>query len=223
MQKKILITMPTLPKLTSDIRRSMLKSKTVLMVIFSLSLIIANGLAYGSEVHDAHTHGVANLTLAFENGVLEIQFESPAMSLLGFEHKPKTQEQIDTIEKTKALLSSSTNVISIGGASCSFKRVSVDILGPAGHASTYQHRQEHGHGDHDSDQQHVANESYGVSHSEVSALYNFDCADDEQLPFVTVSLFEHFSGLEKIDVNWVTATQQGTVTLRPDSSTVELR
>jgi hypothetical protein len=139
------------------------------------------------------------------------------MSLLGFEHKPKTQKQIDTIEKTKALLKSSTKVISLGGASCSLNTVDVDILGPAGEASGSQHSPEHGQGDHDSDQQH------GASHSEVSALYSFDCVDDEQLQFVTVPLFGHFSGLDKINVSWVTATQQGKVTLRPGSATVELR
>lgn len=223
MQKTIHITMSTLTKLTSDIRGSSVQSKTVLIIIFYISLISVNGLAHGSETHDAHTHGVGNLTLAFENGALEIQFESPAMSLLGFEHKPKTQKQIDTIENTKALLNSSTKVISIGGASCSPNRVDVDILGPAGQASGYKQRQEHGHGDHDSDQQHGVSDRDAVSHSEVSAFYSFDCADDEQLQFVTVSLFEHFSGLEKINASWVTATQQGKVTLRPDSATVELR
>jgi hypothetical protein len=231
MQKNTHITMPTLTKLTSDIRGPSVQSKTVLIIIFYISLISANGLAHGSETHDAHTHGVGNLTLAFEHGALEIQFESPAMSLLGFEHKPKTQKQIDTREKTKALLESSTKVISLGGASCSLNRVDVDILGPAGQASGYKQRQEHGQGDHDSDQRHGASdqhgenhsESHSESHSEVSAFYSFDCADDKQLQFVTVSLFEHFSGLEKLNVSWVTATQQGLVTLRPDSATVELR
>jgi hypothetical protein len=243
MQKNTHITMPTLTKLTSDIRGPSVQSKTVLIIIFYISLISANGLAHGSETHDAHTHGVGNLTLAFEHGALEIQFESPAMSLLGFEHKPKTQKQIDTREKTKALLESSTKVISLGGASCSLNRVDVDILGPAGQASGYKQRQEHGQGDHDSDQRHGASdqhsenhseshseshsedhsESHSENHSEVSAFYSFDCADDKQLQFVTVSLFEHFSGLEKLNVSWVTATQQGLVTLRPDSATVELR
>ena len=210
-------------KLISAIRHSLVESRAVLIIIFYISLISANGLAFGREVHGVHNHGVANLTLAFESGALEVQFESPAESLLGFEHEPKTQKQIETIEKTKALLNSATKVLSIGGANCSLDRVTVDILGPAGQALTEEQGQEQGHGHHDSDEQHIENDRPDVSHSEVSAMYVFKCADDDELQFITVLLFEHFSGLEKINVNWVTATQQGKAILRPEYSTLELK
>jgi hypothetical protein len=210
-------------KLTLAIRHSLVESRDVLIIIFCISLMSANELAFSREVHGVHNHGVANLTVAFENGAMEIQFVSPAVSLLGFEHKPKTQKQIETIEKTKTLLNSATKVISIGGANCSPDRVNVDILGPAGQALKGDEEQEQGHDHHDSDEEYIENDRPDVSHSEVSAMYGFDCVDDDELQSVTISLFEYFSGLEKINVNWVTATQQGEATLRPESSTLELR
>lgn len=223
MQNPNIIVMLTLTKLTSGISRSLAESRSVLLISFFISSMSANSLALGREMHGVHTHGVANLTLAFENGTLEVQFESPAMSLLGFEHTPETPKQIETIEKAKTLLSSSMNVISIGGADCSSDKVSIDILGPAGQALIHGSVHDQGHSHHPSKQQHVENKPSSVSHSEVIALYGFDCTDNSQSPSVSISLFDHFSGLEKINVNWVTATQQGSVVLSPESSTFELR
>lgn len=219
MQNPIIIVMLTLAKLITGIRCSMVESRTVQVTVLLLSLMVANGLAVGREVYGAHTHGVANLTLAFENGTLEVQFELPAMSLLGFEHKPKTKEQVETIEKIKALLISPTKVMSLSGANCSPRTTNVDILGPAGQTIIDGHAQEHG--DHGSDEQQLERGQSGANHSEVSAIYEFDC-DDSKLQSVTVILFEHFSGLEAINVNWVTESQQGKAVLRPGSSTADL-
>ncbi len=215
MQKPI-INMPLAPvKIMSDLRRTIVKSRTMLIMIFCTSLVTVNGSAVSRE---AHTHGVANVTLAFENGNLEVQFESPAISLLGFEHKPETQKQVEAIEKTKAFLNSAENVLSIDGGDCSSDSVNVNILGPAGQALNDNQKQEHGH--HEGDDEH---DKHSVSHSEVSAVYVFSCVNGEQLRSVTVSLFEYFSDLETVNVNWVTETQQGQSILQPKSSTIEFK
>ncbi len=195
------------------------------IVFASLLGVAANGLAQASDVHRAHTHGVANATLAFESGSMEMQFESPAMSLLGFEHRPNTQQQIDMAEKTKAFLANSENVLSINGADCYLSHSNVNILGPAGKtlASNETTKGEHHvHKKHGQQQAH-GHESHGDNHSEVSAHYQFDCANGQAPKSVAILLFKRFPNLEKIEVNWVTETQQGKSVLRSQASEIELK
>ena len=45
------------------------------------------------EQHSAHVHGHAKLFVVLEGNVLELLFESPAINLLGFEHKPESDQQ----------------------------------------------------------------------------------------------------------------------------------
>ena len=49
--------------------------------------------AHAHEEHaslDAHEHGVASLNVALDGQTLEIQLQSPAMNLVGFEHEAKS-------------------------------------------------------------------------------------------------------------------------------------
>ena len=245
------------------------KSKTVRSILILTSVISMSDFALAREQYDAHTHGIANLTLASENGVLEVQFDSPAISVLGFEHQPSTQEHISTIEKATELLSYSSNVLSTKGTDCNLDTVNVDVIGPAGQALEDEHihdhaeekhekHDDHAHAEDHSNESHKEHDDHGhaqdhsgekhddhahaeghsdenhpehdghehqsnESHSEVSAIYTFNCKDSEKLTAIDISLFEYFSGIEKIKVNWVTETQQGEAILRPELSTIKFK
>lgn len=54
--------------------------------------------------HGAHEHGIAEVTIAVDGAVVEIEFESPAMNLLGFEHRPRTDAQRESLEAAIAAL-----------------------------------------------------------------------------------------------------------------------
>lgn len=188
-------------------------------LIFSLlSLLSLSGFALAAEEHRSHTHGLANLTMAYENGVIEIQFEAPAESLWGFEHKPKTQEQVDVIDKAKAILNTPKNILSFNTNNCVASSVVVDVFGPAGETLVNKHH----HDDHEN-HSHAGHNETNSSHSEARAVYVFNCTGKNQLMSVKTTLFEHFPNLEKINVAWLTATQQGKSILRANSSTFELK
>ena len=204
-------------------------SKALLRVVAVITLLSSDSLAFAREAHDAHTHGVADLTLAFENGFLEIELESPAMSFLSFEHEPENEEQLETIERTKEILSSASKVITINGSSCGVTKARVDIHGPAGrtevHSGAHEANDHDSHNDHESDEDHESHENHdGVtSHSEVSASYLFSCDDGEKPASVAVTLFSYFPNLKSINVNWVTETQQGHNKLSSESQLIELK
>ena len=46
---------------------------------------------------DAHVHGEAELTIAFEGQRIEMQLVSPAANIFGFEHAPKNDEQNEQV------------------------------------------------------------------------------------------------------------------------------
>ena len=61
-------------------RQSLVMHSSALSIVSFLSLLSINQVAMGREVQQAHTHGVADLSLVAEDGVLEMQFVSPAIS-----------------------------------------------------------------------------------------------------------------------------------------------
>ena len=97
-----------------------------------------------SESQEAHTHGLATLTLALENSVLEIQFESPAANLVGFEHKATSSEEKKAVTQTETSLKEPNLLFSFVGASCQPKKTTVDISGVMdNHNKKYQEHDEH--------------------------------------------------------------------------------
>ena len=153
-------------------QRILIQRKALLIVTSVMALLSSHSPALGREVHGTHAHGVADLTLAFEKGFLEIELESPAMSFLGFEHEPKNAEQIEIVKRAKETLSSANKVVAITGGDCTSSKAKVDIHGPAGHFDEHETDE---HKDHDSDESHGKNHDGAKSHSEVSASYLFSC------------------------------------------------
>ena len=57
------------------------------MVHILFTLLLPLFLIAKVHAEEAHIHGLATLTLALEGNSLEIEFESPAANLVGFEHR----------------------------------------------------------------------------------------------------------------------------------------
>jgi len=160
---------------------------------------------------DAHIHGVAELTLALENNLLEIQFQSPANNIIGFEHKAKTQQDIDTALQAQALLEQPDKLFSFIGSACTLQDQNVDISSVL--SPTDDHDE---HDDHDNHDDHEG-------HSEITSNYKFVCQKGSQLQTISMDLLEHFSGIEALNAMWVTADQQGAARLTAQSNILNLR
>lgn len=148
----------------------------------------------------AHLHGLAELTLVIEGEALEIELESPAANIVGFEHKAKSKEQIAAVEKARELLESSKDVFAFSGGDCEIQQVSAD-LDALGH--------------HDGHSEHHESE-----HSEVTASYRFQCPQANQLESVSVNLMALFPGIETLKVQWITEQHQGAVDLNQHSNRI---
>jgi hypothetical protein len=100
--------------------------------VFILASLVA-------QSQKAHVHGAAAVNVALEGPKGELEFESPADNILGFEHAPKTAAQKKTIADVLAKLRTDANTLfNIPNCSLSAKEVDVHREGPQ-HAEVHAH------------------------------------------------------------------------------------
>ncbi len=139
----------------------------IVLIAFSCSFLLSESLtAKGSNntaAHDVHLHGYAELTIALDSDLLEINFDSPAFNIVGFEHQPKSSKEIQRVSESQALLNSAKRIFSFKGTNCTLKNSEVSIEnfaepqiipreieqdGHKGHLEEYHAREAHGEQDH---------------------------------------------------------------------------
>ncbi|WP_370980888.1 DUF2796 domain-containing protein [Agaribacterium sp. ZY112] len=160
-----------------------------------------------AQAQHSHTHGLAVLTIALENEHLEIEFESPSANLVGFEHKAHTQKEKESVKKTKQILEQGDSLFSFGSALCIQQHSSIDTSSLI--SEEYEEHEHHN----------AANKN----HSEIVAHYQLNCKKPQHLKQLAVELFKKFPGIEKINVMWITESNQGSTTLTPSSPIIPLK
>ena len=159
---------------------------------------------------DAHEHGVAQLNAVLDGQALELELESPAMNLVGFEHaasstadKAKVAAARRQLEQPQALFG-----LAAGDCSVSEQELQSPLFGEDGHAEHDDHDSGHGH-DEESE------------HSEIHAHYQLDCAQPDQLKQLDLTeLFKRFPATEKIQVQLIGPSGQQAVELTPAKATL---
>ena len=220
-----------------------------------LRLLIFNAIACGCSTAwaagGAHEHGAAELLLSSEGRDVQITFNSPAQSLVGFETAAVTAEQKAAVERAEAILMAPNDLFILEGNSCELIDASVDVSSimsvgnvpsqpeeHAEHAEHAEHVEEHAddHPNHDEDHAKAsdnhAHERHdhddggdapdADSHSDVSATYTFECESNEALTRIAFQRGALPFGLERIDVLWVTDWSQGAGQATPQAPQVDL-
>lgn len=158
---------------------------------------------------DAHLHGYVELTLAIEGNQLEIQLTSPAINIVGFEHKATSKQQLQAIEQAKQTLESPAMLFSFSGSDCA------STLATAHFPTLDEHHADHGnHEDHESDKE---------EHSEITASYKYNCSEGKRINAVQVNLIKYFPTIEKIKAMWLSDLKQGASELTSESNLILIR
>jgi hypothetical protein len=168
------------------------------------------------EQHGAHVHGVAKLLIAQEGNILEIEFHSPAMNIVGFEHQPNTESQHETIEKAMDTLGQPGLLFRLpSAAKCHPMSAEVEtpLSKPRDHEHSHEHGDKHDHEDHDHS---------GETHSDFTAQYHFQCDKISQLDRIEIDLMKQFPDTEQIEVQTISPKGQQKIDLTPGKSTIEL-
>lgn len=162
-----------------------LKVAGLLFAMSGFALAADDHHDHGHEQHDAHVHGEAELLVASEGREIEMMFSSPAINLVGFEHKPGTEAQRKAVLDAVALLKQGNKLFALSGCKLREAEVETGLL-------------EHGD-DHDHDHGHAHQEVPAEGgHADFQAHYHFRCGEIAEHAHLEVHLFDHFPGIGKI-------------------------
>lgn len=167
-------------------------------------------VAHSADEHDhdhehgslgAHEHGVGRVNAALDGQTLDLELESPAMNLVGFEHaatsdadKAKVVAARTELENPLALF----NLPKAAGCVVSDQELNSPLFGDKPDADD---------DDHDED----AKGEHHHEHSEIHAHYHFTCATPGALKSLDLAnIFNTFPATQKIQVQLIGPSgQQG--------------
>ncbi len=186
------------------------------ITLFSISLLAFHSQISAAEheqeyeQHGAHVHGVAQLLIAQEGDTLEIEFHSPAMNIVGFEHQPKTETQHQAIETAIDTLGQPDQLFRLpSAAKCRYTEAEVE--------TSLSNHKAHEHAD-----EHDSHEHADEAHSDFTAHYHFQCGEISQLNRIEIDLMKQFPATEQIEVQSISPKGQQKIDLTPGQNTIEL-
>lgn len=178
--------------------RLLLALPLVLPLTFAQAGEARHGHRHDQEGHAslaAHEHGSARMNLALDGQLLEIEFASPAMNLVGFEHAPRSDADKSRIAAARSSLEQPLTLFGLpGAANCqvTHQELSSALFEPAATAR---------------------------GHSEIQAHYQLQCAAPEALQRLDVAtLFATFPATQKIQAQLIGPNGQRGVDLTAEQA-----
>jgi len=161
--------------------------KIVLVMSFCATLLFPQG-----KSQKAHVHGSAEIKIAMEGLKGEVEFESPADGVIGFESEPKTAAQ-------KQVVTAALDTLR--------KRGSELVIFPASSACKLTHKEVEVHRE-------------GPQHSEVHAHYDLACAKPimSEIKFGATKVFPR---TREVKVTFVSEKSQKSVNIISDAGTLK--
>ncbi len=178
--------------------------------VLAVGVLVA-GLALGLEAADTghlqprlYVPGVAHLSLVARGRDVSVELVAPAVTLLGFEHAPRTRAERERLALARQNLETGDGMIRFNTrAGCRLAEFEVDAgLGGAPHEPL-------------ADQ--LAAEA---RHAGLRARYRFECDWLERLESAALGLFVGFPSLERVLIQYVTDEGRGGAELTPRNPVV---
>ena len=173
-------------------------------------------VAHAADEHDhehgslgAHEHGVGRLNAALDGQTLELELESPAMNLVGFEHVATTDADKAKVAAVRAQLEKPLvlfNLPTAAGCVIAKQELESPLFGDKPDA--------------DDDHDHDAKDEHHHDHSDIHAHYQFSCSSPGALKTLDLAnMFNTFPATRKIQVQLISPSgQQGVeVTAKSDA------
>ena len=172
--------------------------------------------------HGAHVHGVAQLQIAIEKNAVEVELESPSMNVIGFEHAPKNKAQKQKVEKAVVELGDYKNVLELTEGGCELKKANIESPFKSEHKEHAHKGHDHKHDDH-GHKEHGKEHKDEDTHSDFRMSYHLECKTADKIKTVELTVFKHFPGFEKLNVEWVGAKGQGAQVATKEKPVVTLK
>jgi hypothetical protein len=164
-----------------------------------------------------HVHGVSELNIVIEGNKLEMQLRSPAMNIVGFEHKARTEQQILKVKQSELKLHDHSALFSFSSGGCRLTQAKIDLSDLIEHKTT--EKDAHDHHKSELDHNHEKEDEHG-DHNEVVAHYYYDCEDMDDLSSLSLGFFAVFTAMQQINSIWITTSEEGAAALNRSNKTI---
>lgn len=165
--------------------------------LFSLPLA-AEEHDHERREHGAHVHGTAKLKMAIEGQTVLIELETPAMNVVGFEHMPESDEQKQQVAEAVKALGDYRNLLQLKDGDC--KQESAEVESPLKEEEQAKHE-----------------------HADFEVGYRLSCKDASAVEGVEFTVFDHFPGFKKVELEWVSDAGQGAKEATKEHAYIELK
>lgn len=169
--------------------------------------------------HSAHEHGSAQLNLAIVGAEVEVELETPAANIVGFEHMPSGEADHHALDEAVAALKKGDALFRFDpAADCRLIEAAVKspLLEEGDHHDEHEEHEKH-------DEHHDEHEEHEEAHSEFHAHYHFNCTHPAQLSELKVDLFDQFPATYRLNVQYLINDKQGAVQLEADHREIHLK
>lgn len=191
--------------------------RLLLALPFAL-LPLAVAHAHDDHDHDhahgslgAHEHGVAKLNAVLDGNTLELELDSPAMNLVGFEHAASSDADKAKVAAVRQQLEQPLKLFGLSGAAnCKEDQQALEspLFGDASKADDESDEHEHEH-------------EHGHQHSDIGAHYQLTCANPDKMTQLDLApLFKAFPATQKINVQLIGPNGQKGVETTPAKAAV---
>ena len=162
-------------------------------------------LAQVARQKDSHEHGAAIIKMVMEEERLQVEFEVPSESLIGFEHFPKSQSNRENFNEAIKILSDPSKLFS--------KPIKAECLlvGMNVSQSLFSNEEEHGHDESEKSE----------IHSEFESNYYWNCQHLDEIDSIGTQLMTFFPRIEEIRVNWISNNGQGSLELESKDNLIK--
>ena len=145
---------------------------------------------------DSHEHGVSILKIAVEGQNVQMELESPANDIIGFEHAPKNNKQKVAIENALSELQDAAGIFFPSSeANCKIDENSAEFEIEEGHSET---------------------------HSGFHVIWKMTCSDPKRLPNLETPFFELFPKAKEIEVEIISESGQNAIEWESDMKKIKL-
>ncbi|NWB91464.1 DUF2796 domain-containing protein [Pseudomonas agarici] len=167
----------------------------------------------------AHEHGVARLNAALDAQTLELELQSPAMNLLGFEHTATSDADKAKVAAVRALLDKPLALFQLpkeAGCVLANQELESPLFGDPAPEDADRDEDDNDHA------KGTGEHPHHHDHSEIHAHYQFNCATPAALKQLDLTqVFKTFPATQKIQVQVISPSGQQGVDATPKAATLK--
>ena len=166
-----------------------------LLIALPLSLLSLPSLAA-----DPHVHGVAELDISVDGGIVELELRSPQLNLAGFEHSPRKAPDQAVAVTVRRQLEQPLKLLGLDGCQLTSRDLDGTLLNIEVRAAATVDDDEH---------------------PDITAQYQLECP---RAPGALdlAGLFRQFPGIEKVEVQLIGPAGQSATTLTSAASKLDI-